>query len=103
LSQTILPAKFLQFVEQQYPNHPGSLEYFSWPVTREQALSALDHFVNDRLASFGVYQDAMWKDTPFGWHSLLSAALNLKLLNPREVIEQALAALSKCAIIFGLG
>ena len=81
-----------EFVEQQYPNHPGSLENFSWPVTREQALMALDHFVNDRLESFGVYQDAMWKETPFGWHSLLSAALNLKLLNPREVIEQALAA-----------
>ena len=78
------------FVEQQYPSHPGSLEQFSWPVTRGQALMALDHFVNHRLESFGTYQDAMWKETPFGWHSLLSAALNLKLLNPREVIEQVL-------------
>ena len=78
------------FVEQQYPSHPGSLEQFSWPVTRGQALMALDHFVNHRLESFGTYQDAMWKETPFGWHSLLSAALNLKLLNPREVIERVL-------------
>jgi deoxyribodipyrimidine photolyase-related protein len=29
----------------------------------------------------------MWTNTPFGWHSLLSVALNLHLLHPREVID----------------
>ena len=82
----------LAFVERQYPEHPGSLAHFSWPVTREQALSALAHFVEHRLATFGMYQDAMWKETPFGWHSILSTSLNLKLLNPREVIQSALDA-----------
>jgi deoxyribodipyrimidine photolyase-related protein len=32
----------------------------------------------------------MWKETPFGWHSILSSCLNLKLLNPREVVQRAL-------------
>ncbi len=82
----------LDFVAQEYSEHPGSLEHFSWPVNREQALSALDHFVNHRLATFGMYQDAMWKETPFGWHSVLSTSLNLKLLNPREVIQCVLEA-----------
>lgn len=82
----------LEFVERQYSEHPGSLEHFSWPVTREQALAALKHFVNHRLATFGIYQDAMWKETPFGWHSILSTSLNLKLLNPREVVQSALEA-----------
>lgn len=81
-----------EFVEKSYPQHPGSLAHFAWPVTREQALVALDFFVTHRLAQFGTYQDAMWKETPFGWHSMLSASLNLKLINPREVIERALAA-----------
>jgi deoxyribodipyrimidine photolyase-related protein len=37
----------------------------------------------------------MWTDTPFGWHSILSSALNLKLLNPREVIDAAILARKK--------
>ncbi len=85
----------LAFVEHQYPEHPGSLAHFAWPVTRAQALTALDYFVNHRLAVFGIYQDAMWKETPFGWHSLLSSSLNLKLLNPREVVESVLHAHQK--------
>ena len=78
-------------VEARFPDHPGSLADFNWPVTREQALAALHAFVNTRLAHFGEFQDAMWTNTPFGWHALLSSSLNLKLINPREVIDAALA------------
>ena len=79
-------------VEAAFPAHPGSLSNFGWPVTRDQALVALDRFVNTRLAGFGRFQDAMWTATPFGWHAMLSTSLNLKLLDPREVIDAALAA-----------
>ncbi|MEY3223975.1 MAG: hypothetical protein RL565_165 [Pseudomonadota bacterium] len=82
-------------VEERYPDHPGSLAHFQWPVTRQQALQALEGFVEHRLATFGVYEDAMWTDTPFGWHSLLSSSLNLKLLDPREVIDAVLLAWKK--------
>jgi deoxyribodipyrimidine photolyase-related protein len=34
----------------------------------------------------------MWTDMPFGWHALLSSSLNLKLLNPREVLNAVLTA-----------
>lgn len=73
-------------VRARFPDHPGDLSRFGWPVTREQALQALERFVALRLAGFGRYQDAMWTDTPFGWHALLASSLNLKLLDPREVI-----------------
>lgn len=82
----------IQLVEERFPDNPGSLQDFRWPVTRTQALTALEDFVENRLAEFGVYQDAMWSDEPFLYHSLLSAPLNLKLLDPRECVGKALAA-----------
>jgi deoxyribodipyrimidine photolyase-related protein len=88
----------LDYVGSTYQDHPGSLGDFNWPVTREQALEALEYFVEYRLRNFGVYQDAMWTDTPFGWHSILSSALNLKLLNPREVISAVLDAWKKYSL-----
>ena len=79
-------------VQAHFPDNPGSLETFAWPVTREEARSALDDFVARRLPAFGPFQDAMWDGEPFLHHALLSAALNLKLLRAREVIDAALEA-----------
>jgi len=67
-------------------------ERFRWPVTRRQAVQALDHFVTHRLADFGPYQDAMREPEWAMSHSLLSTSLNLGLLLPEEVIERAIAA-----------
>jgi deoxyribodipyrimidine photolyase-related protein len=81
-------------VEKCFPDHPGDLSAFDWPVTREHALHMCDDFIRDRLPLFGRYQDAMWTEEPFLYHSGLSAALNLKLLNPREPIGGAVEALA---------
>ncbi len=85
-------------VEKHFPQHPGQLDSFAWPVTREQALQALARFIDTRLAHFGDYQDAMWTSEPWGWHALLSPALNLHLLSPREVVAAAQAAYRERAL-----
>jgi deoxyribodipyrimidine photolyase-related protein len=79
----------LDLVARRFAGHPGRLERFDWPVTRADALRALDDFIRNRLPSFGLYEDAMWTGEPWLYHSRLSAALNLKLLNPREVLAAA--------------
>ena len=79
----------IKLVNERFATHPGELREFGWPVTRFQALEALDDFVNHRLQEFGRWQDALWAGEAWLYHSLLSAALNLKLLNPREVIDRA--------------
>lgn len=79
----------LQLVETRFENHPGSLTAFSWPVTPEEAAHELADFITHRLPFFGDYQDAMWTDEPFLFHSRLSAALNLKLIHPMTVIQAA--------------
>jgi deoxyribodipyrimidine photolyase-related protein len=79
----------IALVEEKFRDHPGSTANFNWPVSRADALRALSDFIEHRLGGFGPHQDAMWTNLTFGWHSLLSSSLNLKLLNPREVITAA--------------
>lgn len=64
-------------------------EDFRWPLNREEALQQLDAFVELALPHFGDYQDAMSTQATRLFHSLLSFALNVKMLSPREVIARA--------------
>jgi deoxyribodipyrimidine photolyase-related protein len=82
----------LALVEKRFAKHPGDLKEFAWPVTPEEARETLNDFVKNRLAGFGQFQDAMWTEEPWLFHSRISAAMNLKLLNPREVVAAAEAA-----------
>jgi deoxyribodipyrimidine photolyase-related protein len=83
------------FVEQRFADHPGSLDDFDLPVTHAQATTMLRDFVKRSLPLFGRYEDAMWTDEPFVYHSRLSAPLNVKLLDPRACVEKAVEAYEK--------
>ncbi|MBV6864361.1 cryptochrome/photolyase family protein [Xanthomonas euvesicatoria] len=63
-----------------------------WPLDRDEALHHLDAFIAHALPNFGRYEDAMSTRSPRLFHSLLSFALNVKMLHPREVIARAEAA-----------
>lgn len=76
-------------IERLFPDNPGNLLGFGWPVNRSQALQLLEFFIEKNLPLFGEYQDAMWTNEPWLYHSRIAAALNLKLLSPLEVITAA--------------
>lgn len=78
----------LDLVEEKFPDHFGELKPFELAVTRKQALAALNHFINERLMKFGDFQDAMIKNEPYMYHSLLSFYLNIGLLLPHEVVTK---------------
>jgi len=79
----------IDLVNNRFADHPGSLESFAWPVTANEASHALRDFIKNRLPYFGKFQDAMWAEEPWLYHSLISSCLNLKLLNPHEVVTSA--------------
>lgn len=82
--------RVIEDVRTLLPDLPGEIESFGWPVTRKQAQDALQDFLKNRLPEFGPYEDAMWSTEPIVYHSTLSGALNLKLLDPRECCEGAI-------------
>ncbi len=78
----------ITMLEKLLPDRYGDLLPFFFAVTRAQALDALDYFVDELLAEFGTYQDAMLTGQPFLFHSLLSMYLNTGLLCPLEVCQR---------------
>jgi deoxyribodipyrimidine photolyase-related protein len=87
-----LTREVIDLVDARFAGRPGKLDAFDWPVTAAQAEAALADFVEYRLPLFGRYQDAIWAGEPWLYHSRLSAAMNLKLLSPRRVVDAAVAA-----------
>ena len=79
---------YAQVLEADLP-HFGNIDpqHFVWPLTRADALAALKDFIDHRLHHFGTYQDAMDQRYWTLYHSLLSFAINTKLLHPKEAVE----------------
>jgi len=69
--------------------------YFA--VNRDESLKALENFIQTRLNKFGPYEDASLAEDWQMAHSLLSAPLNIGLIDPREMIERAVTELSNGA------
>lgn len=78
-------------IETAFPDALGDADAFRYAVSHDQAARMLDDFLDHRLAQFGIYEDAIHAEQAFLFHSVLTPALNIGLLSPRQVIEAALA------------
>ena len=81
----------IDIVRHEFKEHPGSTEDFRWATTRKDAMDLLDDFVEQRLAQFGPYEDAMTTRSATVFHSVLSPYLNMGLLTPQDVLDRVLA------------
>jgi len=85
----------MALVASTFADHFGDLNPFGYAVTRQDALAALDQFIETRLAQFGDYQDAMIQGEPWMYHSHIGLYLNCGLLLPLECLEKAEDAFRK--------
>jgi deoxyribodipyrimidine photolyase-related protein len=60
-----------------------------FPATAAEAETAFGDFLAHRLEAFGTYEDAVLAADPWMAHSLVSAPLNLGLLDPAVVVARA--------------
>jgi deoxyribodipyrimidine photolyase-related protein len=95
IDKTLLEA--IEYVEKNYPNNPGSLNYFKqtnqfFPYNSEQAHEAFNQFLEERLSLFGAYEDAFSKDpnARYLFHSVLTPYLNIGLISPQYVLDKSL-------------
>ncbi|WP_159617930.1 cryptochrome/photolyase family protein [Arthrobacter zhaoguopingii] len=80
----------IAWVSAEFPNAPGDPHLFAWPTSGDEARRHLQEFVSERLKEFGPYEDAISTAHPFIAHGLLTAALNIGLLDPRDVVRAVL-------------
>jgi len=80
----------VRLVAERFASHPGDARAFWWPVTRAEALRWMREFLEQRLAEFGPYEDAMTTRSATVFHSVLSPLINLGLITPREVVDAAI-------------
>jgi deoxyribodipyrimidine photolyase-related protein len=80
-----------QYVAKAFPNAVGQIDNFCYPVTYRDAAKWLDSFVEQRLASFGDYEDAISKHDTFLFHSVLTPMLNTGLITPEQIVARVVA------------
>ena len=87
--------ELINLIQEKFQTHPGDLESFLLPTDRVGAKKCLADFLENRFSQFGDFEDALAPDSDFVFHSTLTPFLNVGLLLPGEVIEQALLCAKK--------
>ena len=89
--------EIISTIETDFPNAvgAGASWNFEYPVTHKDAKECLQRFLNERFHLFGDYEDAISSSHRYLFHSVLTPALNIGLLTPREVVDKALAYASE--------
>lgn len=77
----------INYVKKDFNDNYGNITNFNYPICREQALTLLNHFIEQSFEYFGTYQDAVLHKESYMFHSILSSSINIGLLNPSDIIS----------------
>ena len=81
----------IAYTEKHFSSNYGELNTdFIYPTTYAESKSWLSEFFKTRFSEFGAYEDAIVEKENILHHSVLTPMLNVGLLSPEFVIEEAL-------------
>ena len=84
------------YVETFFPKNYGILSSkFIYPTTFEESKNWLQDFFKTRFEEFGEYEDAIVANEITLHHSILTPMMNVGLLTPAYILEEALAYAEK--------
>jgi len=82
----------IEFTETNFKTNYGDSNCFYLPVTHKEAKKWFNVFLKNKAKKFAEYQDAIVPEEPFLFHSVISSAMNIGLLNPIYVIDKVINA-----------
>ena len=84
------------YIQKNYPNNYGSVnERHLFAVNFDDTEKWLEEFLQDRFEKFGIYEDAIVGKELVLHHSVLSPMLNIGLISPQQIIDQAISFSNK--------
>jgi deoxyribodipyrimidine photolyase-related protein len=84
-----------KYVAKNFGNNYGTTDNFIYPINFTDAEKWLQQFFKERFEKFGVYEDAIVANECYLHHSVLSPLINIGLLQPLQIVQQALAFAEK--------
>ena len=79
------------YTEKHFPDNYGKLNpQFIYPSTHAESKAWLQNFLKKRFTEFGAYEDSIVTDEHVLHHSVLTPMLNVGLLTPQYIIDEAL-------------
>jgi deoxyribodipyrimidine photolyase-related protein len=84
-------AEGTDYVNKNFKSNYGEISNsFIYPTTFTESRTWLKQFFNERFAEFGEYEDALVNKESILHHSLLTPMMNVGLLTPKDIIDQAI-------------
>lgn len=79
------------YTRKHFSDHLGSLDHaITYPIGFTESEQWLNQFLQNRLAEFGDYEDAILQRELILHHSVITPMLNIGMLTPQQVINQTL-------------
>jgi len=79
----------IKYIDGLFPKNYGESNGLLFPINHKDAKIWFKHFLKHKFNNYGTYQDAINSENGFMFHSTISPMMNIGLLNPDYIINEA--------------